>query len=96
MHPRLIFEFTRNFPQSAIQPVFRFLGKFLANTNLYAIIALSNRISGIIPELSALHKISCIQFTTGVDHEIGFNQARILGFAATARLAAGQGVQGRG
>jgi hypothetical protein len=34
----LIFESTRNFSQSEIQPVFRSFEKFLVNPNLYAII----------------------------------------------------------
>jgi hypothetical protein len=36
--PRLIFESTRNFSQSEIQPVVRSFEKFLVNPNLYAII----------------------------------------------------------
>ena len=46
--PHLLFESTSHFPQSEIQPVFRFLGKYLVTPNLYAFISPRGEKSGLV------------------------------------------------
>ena len=51
----LILESTRYFPQSEIQPVFRFLGKYLVNPDLYAIISPRGEKSGLAAIIAGMN-----------------------------------------